>query len=267
MNQNCIRNLALFGFLLFATGNGAFSQGFLGKLKEKVEKKVVDKVVGDDKKTDNTSNQSTATEQSSTTSSKSGSTVKNTKGGGLVNTPPDVSQNIKDANDAFTAKNYNDAKYSIRQALLGVEMEIGQKVLKSLPESVSGLDKIAEDDKVVGNSLGLVGLTIQRNYQKGDKQLKVSIGNDAAMLSAVTLYLDNAAYTGQNNDKNVKRTKFKGYRAILKYDESSGYTLSVPFGQSSVMIFEGVNFSDENDLMKAANNFDIEKIKSDLGEK
>jgi hypothetical protein len=77
------------------------------------------------------------------------------------------------------------------------------------------------------------------------------------------MVISSKAYT---EDPNQKRTTFKGYEAILEYDEYSGYELSVPFGQSSIMLAKGVNFSNEEELMNAAENIDIEKIKKELGE-
>jgi hypothetical protein len=42
--------------------------------------------------------------------------------------------------------------------------------------------------------------------------------------------------------------------------------LSVPLGQSSLIVWEAVNFATEQEVMAAANTFDIEGIKKMLGE-
>ncbi|PSR55148.1 hypothetical protein AHMF7605_17365 [Adhaeribacter arboris] len=153
--------------------------------------------------------------------------------------------------------------------MLGVEMEIGQKILKSLPESISGLKKNAESDQVTSTGWGWAGLTIQRQYADGnDKELTVTVVNNAALLSAVNLYLSNGGYSQTTGGKqDWKQTKVKGNRAVIEYDENSGYKLTVPVGQSSVLVYEGVNFKDESELMTAANAVDIAGIKKMLGEK
>ena len=68
------------------------------------------------------------------------------------------------------------------------------------------------------------------------------------------------------NDQNMKQTKVKGNKAIIQYDDSKGYTLMVPMGQSSLIVWECINFADETEVMNAANAFDIEGIKKMLGE-
>ena len=109
----------------------------LKKLKEKAEKKVLG-TPEETKKTED--NSSTGNNQNQNQNNSGGPTNKG--GGGLKNTPPpDVNQQIADAEQAHTAGNYSDARYSIQQALMGVEIQIGRQVLKSLPPTVANLPK------------------------------------------------------------------------------------------------------------------------------
>jgi hypothetical protein len=54
---------------------------------------------------------------------------------------------------------------------------------------------------------------------------------------------------------------------LITYDESKGYSLIVPVGQSSMVVWEDVNFANEEEVMSAANQFKIDGIKKSLGEK
>ena len=249
-------------FLGVSLSYQGFSQGFLRKLKDRAEDKVIDEIF--DKKNDESGGSEGYDGASGSDESASG--TRNTRGGGLVVTPPDVNENIEAASSAFKAKNYGDSRHAIRQALLGVEMEIGHKTLESLPESVNNLKKIPEQDKVTSSGIGFVGLIIERQYAGGDQELKLIIGNDAAWLSTVNMYLANSGYATSSSDQNYKQVKFQDYRGVLEYDEYSGYKLSVPFGQSSVFVLEGINFANENELMTAGNKFDLNAIKNQLGE-
>ena len=251
----------------------ANAQGLLKKIKQKAEQatnKVIDKKIDqaiEDKTGISTGNDANAGPGS--TSSPSGKNSPGNKGGaGLVTTPPDVNANLGDAAAAFKASNYGEARYAVQQAMLGVEMEIGKKILTGLPESVAGLAVVKADDKVTSTGWGWVGLTIQRKYGEGEKQLTTTIANNSMWMSAVNMYLANGGYAQTNGDNQKwKQTKVKGNKAIIEYDDSSGYKLTVPIGQTSLIIWEGVNFATEQDIMNAANSFDIDGIKKTLGEK
>jgi hypothetical protein len=157
----------------------------------------------------------------------------------------------------------------VQQAMLGVELEIGQKVLKSLPEAVNNLKKDEQRDQVTSTGYGWAGLTIQREYNNGeDKLLRATVANNSAWMSAVNMYMANGGYAQQTNgEQNWKQTKVKGYKAIIEFDESSGYKLSVPLGQTSLIVWEAVNYATEKEVMDSANQFDIDGIKKMLGEK
>ncbi len=259
----------------FSTANAQL----LKKLKEKAQMaadKVIDRKIDDAIGGGSSSSSSGNNESSNESSSGRGSTTSSTrnkptnKGGqGLVTTPPDVKENLASAESAFKTASYGEARYAVQQAMLGVEMEIGKNILKSLPETVAGLKKEASEDQVTSTGWGWVGLTIQRRYQEGEKALTVTVANNAAWMQAINLYFTNAGYmqTSGGNKQNWKQTKVKGYRSVIEYDESSGYKLSVPLGQTSLLVFEGVNFTNEQDMMNAANQIDIDGIKTHLGEK
>ncbi|MEP6596402.1 MAG: hypothetical protein ABJA71_10680 [Ginsengibacter sp.] len=232
---------------------------FLKKLKEKVNN-VVNKTPA------TSSGQNNQSEPGNTSSS---GKPTNTKGGGLTNTtPPDVNQQIADAKQAQAAGNYSDARYSIQQALMGIELQIGKQILLSLPASISGLQKDTMENKVMSTQWGWNNLTIQSVYKKGDQQMTVNIGNNGIYSGFVNMYF-NSAYMQTNsngNNQDIKQTKVKGYKALIKYDKNEGYTLMVPLGQTSLIALECVNFGTEQDVMNAANAFDIDGIKKMLGE-
>jgi len=96
--------------------------------------------------------------------------------------------------------------------------------------------------------------------------LTVTIANNAAWMSSVNLYFSSGYAQTTGGQQNWKQTKIKGNRAIIEYNEGSGYKLSVPLGQSSLLVYEGINFATEPDLMKAAEAVDIDGVKKMLGE-
>ena len=231
----------------------------LKKLKDKVNKAIAPST---------TTTANTGTDETSATTDANGKPT-NKGGGGLKNTPPpDVNEQISDAEKAHLATQYSDARYSLQQALIGIEIQLGREMLKSLPDPVAGLAKDTTQDKVVSAQWGWSNLTIQRVYtDKKDKQLTVTIGNNGLYSGFVTMYFNNAYGVQANADnQNMNQVKVKGNKAIIQYYDSKGYTLIVPIGQASMIVWEAINFADETEVMNAANAFDIDGIKKQMGE-
>jgi hypothetical protein len=262
-----MNKLLLAGCMVFILAH-ASGQGLVGKLKQKASQaaeKALEKKA--DEKTGVNNTDSGNTNETENNASSSGR-PSNKGGGGLVSTPPDVKQNLSDAESSFKNGSYGEARYAVQQAMLGVEMEIGQKVLKSLPETVTALPFVSEEDQVTSTGYGWAGLTITRTYRTDDKELRSTVANNSAWMSSVNMYLANGGYSQQTGgQQNWKQIKVKGHKAIIEYDESSGYKLSVPLGQSSLIVWEGINYTSEQEMVSAANAFDIDGIKKMLGEK
>jgi len=234
------------------------------RIQERAEDKVIEEIFGDKDKDARTE---TGTDPRGRDSEESRDRAAHRRGGGLTQTPPDVNKNITEAETAFNAAKYAEAKSAVRQAIWGVELEIGQNILKSLPESVEGLRFAPEQDRVTSSGIGFVGLMIERVYQgKDDMELQTSIGNDAAIFGLAGMYWAGGMYMQSSEDSNQKSIRFQGHNASIRYDDYEGYTLGVPFGQSSVLVLNGINFESEDQFMAAANNFNIDTIKKELGE-
>lgn len=255
------------------TISAANSQGLLKKMKDKAQQvadKVVDKKIDDAVGVNNNSNSNS--NANSTDMSNVGRSGKpsNKSGEGLISTPPNVNENLTSAETSFKAAKYSDARYSVRQAMLGVEMEIGKKLLAGLPATISNLKKDTASDLVTsaGWGSGWSGLTIQRDYKDGDQQLSFTIANNAMWMQAVNLYFNNSGYMQTSGgEQKWKQIKVQDEKAIIEFDASSGYKLSVPVGQTTLLIYEGINFAKEQDFMAAVNKIDIASIKKQLGEK
>lgn len=260
----------------------ANAQGLLNKIKQKAAEaaekaldKKTDELINGKKQNQGSENNSSIAPDNAggsvtgnTGTQVSANGPRNKSGAGLVTTPPDVKENLNSTEAALKASNYSDARYALKQAILGVEMEIGQELLKSLPENISGLPKQTDKDQVISTDWGLTGLSIHREYMKEDKQVSMTIANNAIMMNAINLFLNNGAF-GQttSSDQNWKQTKLKGNKAIIQYDQSTGYKLSVPLGQSTLIVFEGINMTNEQEMMQAAEQFNVDAIKKTLGEK
>jgi len=249
-----------------ALSNAVAAQGFLKKIKDKVINKTIDKEV--EKKTGIPSESSQTGNDNNSNNSNSTGKPTNKGGGGLTNTePPDVQAQMAEAETAHGAKNYSDARYSLQQALMGIEIQLGRQILKSLPPTIVSLPADTLQDKVMSTQWGWSNLSIQRVYRKDDKQLTITIGNNSLYSGVVNMYFANAGMMEANNDKqNFKQVRVKGNKAIIQYDDRKGYTLMMQMGQSSLIVWECINFANEQEVMTAANSFDIDGIKKMMGE-
>jgi hypothetical protein len=257
--------------LLICFTSNVQAQGFLKKIKQKAEQtadKLADKKINEATGTENTNSTSTDGANSSAPGKTTRTRASNKGGEGLISTPPNVNENLDGAETAFKGGKYSDARYAIQQAMLGVEMEIGKKILAGLPAQIQGLEKDSTLDQVTSTGWGWAGLTIKREYFKEDQELRFTIANNSAYMQAINMYLANSGYMQTSGgEQKWKQIKVQDERAVIEYDQSSGYKLSIPIGQSSLLMYEGVNFKNEQEFLKAVDNINIANIKTQLGEK
>ncbi|MFP4288848.1 MAG: hypothetical protein ACLFQS_06300 [Bacteroidales bacterium] len=261
------QNINIFVFLMLFFGfstNDVFSQSrLLRKMQEKTEEKIIREIFNeneDENKSDENNHSPESINESPTDRS-------NRRGSGLNQARPDVNQSIARASSSFENGNYKSSKDAVRDALWAVELGISENVLQDLPQKVENLESEKEEDRVTSTGVGFVGLIIERNYYGGDDMaLTVTIGNDSGIPGLAGMYMVDERYMDSTEETNQKRIQFKDHRAIIRYDEYDGYSLSVPFGQSSVFLLNGTNFETEDQFMLAADNFDIDSIKKQLGE-
>jgi hypothetical protein len=244
-------------FLLFFGGVGElFSQGrLLRRLQQEAEQRAVEEIFGkkEEEKTE------------STREAEPRRAGRNTRGGGLTQEAPDVDRSMADAGRSFSSRDYTATKAALRDAIWGVELEIGENVLASLPKSISGLQAEPGSDQVTSTGIGFVGLLIERAYSGSDQEMVVTIGNDAALLGVAGYFMAGEMIRQTNDQPNQKQIRFQEHRALIEYDDYSGYTLTAPFGQSSILVLKGVNFGSEQEFMAAANQIDLSLIKQKLG--
>ncbi len=179
-------------------------------------------------------------------------------------TPPDVNQHINGAETAWQSNQYSNARYEIKQALLGIEIELGYKILDAMPKSVDGINFKEEQDQVVSTGIGFVGLAVGREYPSDNKTIEAGVYNNSGMLASYNVILTSPNYT--SNDGSSKSIMVQGNRAVIRFDGDNGYEIGVPLGQSSVFILKADGYGDENQVTALTNSFDLAKIKSYLGE-
>ena len=175
--------------------------------------------------------------------------------------PVDIEEYLNNASAAISSEQWTFARYETKGALKGIEVEIGYKLLESMPTIVSELSYNPDDDGIVSTGIGLAGLLISRSYGSDTKEITGTIGNNSAVGAGYGA-MANASYA--SNDDQHKNIMVQGYKGSLTFDGYNSYQLGVTFGQSSIFILECEQCTGEEEIMDAASAFDISKFESTL---
>jgi hypothetical protein len=181
-------------------------------------------------------------------------------------TPPDVRLQINNAGQAYASDDYTEARFYIQQAIMGIELEIGYQILKTMPEMIKGIKADKEQDEVYSTGAGFAGMIISREYPGDEGSIKAAIANNNTLYSYAGMQASMNAQTMTGGDETSKVIRYKGNKAYLEADDYAGYKMMVPFGQSSIFVLECSSCDTEANLLEIADLFDIEKYKSLLGE-
>ncbi|MCB2220375.1 MAG: hypothetical protein KQI35_08275 [Bacteroidetes bacterium] len=173
----------------------------------------------------------------------------------IVLSQNNVPQLLDDASASYEQGSLENARFTLQEALNGINQAIGKGILEKLPESIGGMEKVAESDNVTGTNMGFAGLYVNRDYQSETGDLNFQIISDSPMLSAISSMLSMSVFMAA--DPNQKRIKLDGYKALLtKSEDETGdvsFDVQLPFG-NSLMTFaiHGKNTTDEvEELLEA----------------
>lgn len=169
-------------------------------------------------------------------------------------TPPKVEEHLENASSALGSERWSEARFEVKEAMHGVEIELGYKILEEMPKSVKGLSYNADDDGVVSTGIGFVGMVVSRYYGDDGKRITATIGNNSALGASYGLLLNSGYSTNDGSQKNVT---VQGNRGTMTFDGYNTYSLGVPFGQSSAFVLECEECTGEEDVMSAIDAFDI----------
>jgi hypothetical protein len=180
-------------------------------------------------------------------------------------TPPDVNEQINFASEAYSSNSYAQARFYVQQAIIGIELEIGYKILESMPETMLAIAADKTQDEVFSAGAGFMGMIVSRQFPQDVGTTKASVVNNSALFANMQLAMSSYAMT--SSDDQSKIIQYKGYKTLLEAEEYAGFKMSIPFGQSSLFVLDCHPCESENQLLEAADGFDIDKYSKLLGEK
>ena len=177
--------------------------------------------------------------------------------------PSEVNITLDDARSAFNSKNYSQSRFSIQQALIEIEQQLGEKVLAKMPKEALGQSYDPDQDRAISTGIGFIGLEIIRAYPSNKGDIQAIIANNSLIMGPYSMALSNPQYMSQN--ENMKSVSIDGKRGVLELDGDT-YKLAIPFGQSSVFLLECESCNNESQITSLAKTFDLEDYLETLGE-
>lgn len=196
---------------------------------------------------------------------------------GWTQTPVDAF--IKEAQGFLAQKNYKQAQMSLQDAVNELNTILAKQLAEALPKEMGEL-KSEDGEETVngGGAMGMMGVGMQitktyRHPTKKENEAEIMIMANAPMLSSLNIFLTNPAMLGQGQ----KSARIGTRRAIIKtesenfYDDKGGnkqiqvHEIQVPLSQT-LITFKLKGFASEQDAIAFAAKFDLDKIKTLLGE-
>ena len=175
----------------------------------------------------------------------------------------EVIETLDAARSSFNSKSYSDARFSIQQALVEIEIQLGEKVLEEMPKTAMGQNYDPDDDRAISTGVGFIGLDITRQYPSDNGDIVASIANNAAIFGPYNMALSNPQMISQN--ENMKAVTVDGKRGVLELNGDS-FRLALPFGQSSLFMLDCESCPDEASILNLAGEFDLDAYLKILGE-
>ena len=183
----------------------------------------------------------------------------------LTGRTQDITASLDKAQKAYDASSQQEARQELQQALIDLNVLIGNKVLALMPPTLGGLDISKTDDSVIGGT-GFAGLLISRIYGANrDKRIEITLANDSPLMSTISSFLSNDMLSGlMASQTGQKRVMVSGYKGMLEKSEgdtdgSVQYTINVPI-DNTLLTFESTGFNDEDEVLSLAQQINVDKI-------
>lgn len=172
----------------------------------------------------------------------------------------EVPKLLDEARSEYGSGNLENARFALQQALNGINQSIGEDMLALMPATLSGMEKLDEQDNVTGVNTGFAGLFVSRYYQGEGRDASVEIVSDSPLLGSINILLSMPVFL--NSDPNQKRIKVEGQKALLtKSDngESVSYEVQLVFG-NTLFTFHTNGISSEDEVLSLLDEIPVRQI-------
>ncbi len=130
----------------------------------------------------------------------------------------DVLTTIDQAVKQYQAGDLAGAASNLDYASQLVRQKKSERMKDLLPEPLAGWQGKPASAQTLGAAVFGGGVTVSRDYTKGDSSVSIEIVSDSPVLQSVMMMLNNPMFAGAAGGT---LTTIKGQRAIVKYDPAT----------------------------------------------
>jgi hypothetical protein len=169
----------------------------------------------------------------------------------------DVLTTIGEAVKQYKSGDYAGAVSNLDYASQLVRQKKSERMKDLLPEPLAGWQANPASAQTLGIAVFGGGVTVSRDYKKGDASVSIEIVSDSPVLQSVMMMLNNPMFAGASGGS---LKTIKGQRAIIKYDDKgrNGEVNIVVAGR--FMITVKGNHVDLNTLVEYSETIDFELL-------
>lgn len=131
----------------------------------------------------------------------------------------DVEDAIKEALTAYKKQEYSAAAESLDYATTLIRQRKGSALENVFPTPLDGWKAEQASSQAAGSGFFGGGITAERTYKKGDRNVTVSLVTDSPMLQGVMMMFGNPMFMASDGGK---MKKIAGQKAMVKYPAGSG---------------------------------------------
>jgi len=169
----------------------------------------------------------------------------------------DVLTTIDEAVKQYKSGDYAGAVSNLDYASQLVRQKKSERMKDLLPEPLAGWQANPASAQTLGTAVFGGGVTVSRDYKKGDASVSIEIVSDSPVLQSVMMMLNNPMFAGSAGGS-LKTNK--GQRAIVKYnDKGRNGEINIVVAGRFMITVKGNNV-DLNTLVEYSEAIDFELL-------
>ncbi|MBL8750365.1 MAG: hypothetical protein JNK78_14480 [Planctomycetes bacterium] len=178
--------------------------------------------------------------------------------------PLTFAEAVEQAKKAIEAEKLGAAVTALQAAIRDVQKKQRTAILACLPKPEGWTiqdNEVDENADALGATMVVMGLSLTRRYENGDKSLAVEVTANSPMLQMLTVVFSNPALITADGGELVK---YGPHKAILKKSGDNGQELQILMHDTHLIKVDAQGLS-ADDLLKIFDQAFVDRLEKPLG--